>query len=311
MLRAAPLALVALAAAACGPPEWVRANAAASSAFLSVHGTGPSDVWAVGDVGTISRFDGKEWKALPAVTSVHLRSVAAVTATDAWAVGDQGTILRWDGKAWTRLATSFTTNLLTVVALAANDVWILPKDTKYLLHWDGAALGQVDATTRSGYSATCLWGNARSGLWLMSSSANHAYLVTTAGLAELPLNISGDFDCDAISGQAPDDVWFLSDEALLHWDGKLFRPVAPPAKGDLLAATFYMRAIFAVARDEAWVVGTGGGIYRILGQTWTQSVAPAYSAPNLNVAWGARTDDLWAAGAAGAMYRHSTPTVAP
>ncbi len=298
-----------LSLSACSPPEWVRANAGASVTFDAVHGTGPNDVWVVGDLGTIAHFDGTAWKVAPPITSIHLRAVAAVSTTDAWAFGDDGIALRWNGQAWARVDMGTTNDIVAAVALGPNDVWALPKDQHHLWRWNGFRFVQVDATTRDGYGK-CLGGNSANNLWLMPDSTSHAYLVTPSGPAEIALEISGTFSCVSISAQAIDDAWFLSDDRLLHFDGRLFRPTVPPQRA-LLSSSFYARAIFASAKGKAWVVGNLGGVYRIEGDTWTESSPSDYATPHLNAIWGAHVDDLWAVGAEGLVQHHATPRPAP
>ena len=313
------LAAVALQACAstslgsCGPPDWVRADPATEVSLYAVHGTGPADVWAVGDLGTILHFDGSGWTKASPVTQLNLRGVWAAGAKDVWAVGDQGVALHWDGKAWGRFDPGTSSDLVAVVAFAANDVWLLPESQHLLYHWDGTRFAQVDATTRTG-SGKCLWGSAPGNLWLMPSYTRHAYLVTTAGLAEVPLDMSGDFDCRGISGQAPNDMWFVSDSTLLHFDGRLFRPSSPPPQvvyGVSTPSSASLRAVFAPARNEVWVVGSGGSIWHVADGTWSESTRFAYGAKTLNAVWGARTDDLWAVGADGMALRKSPPLVVP
>jgi hypothetical protein len=56
--------------------------------YLSgVSGSGRSDVWVVGDVGTILHWDGTAWTQVPGPNngSTFLYDVAALSATDAWA----------------------------------------------------------------------------------------------------------------------------------------------------------------------------------------------------------------------------------
>jgi hypothetical protein len=90
--------------------------------LLSVSGSGPDDVWAVGYVldvfgptesyqTTAVHWDGAAWSVVPtpdmSQLNNYLFSVAAVSPTEAWAVGlwDDGHALRtlverWDGAAW-------------------------------------------------------------------------------------------------------------------------------------------------------------------------------------------------------------------
>jgi hypothetical protein len=308
-MRAAALCFLVL--AACAPPEWVRANAGAEVTFDAVHGTGPNDIWVVGDLGTIAHFNGMLWSLAPPLTSVHLRAVAAASATDVWAFGDSGVALHFNGAAWTRVDLGTDKHLVAAVSLGAKDLWVMPKDVHYLLHYDGTSWTQVDATTREGYGQ-CLGGNSANSLWLMPSSTSYAYLVTPSGVAEIALELSGEFDCKSISSQSTVDAWFLETDRLLHFDGRLFRPTTPPKQAGLYSYdAFYGRAVFAAAPSEAWVVGNGGGVYHVSGDVWTQSNPFTYDGLNLNAVWGSRTNDLWAVGASGMVERHAPATVTP
>jgi hypothetical protein len=92
--------------------------------LYSVSGTGPNDVWAVGNAGhglygrgdaLTQHWDGTAWSIvrtpLPSHGAAHvLASVSAVSPTDAWAVGNVGDgeigvhiILHWDGVVWTQV----------------------------------------------------------------------------------------------------------------------------------------------------------------------------------------------------------------
>jgi hypothetical protein len=305
-MRAAALSVLCL--TGCSPPEWVRANAGSEVAFEAVHGTGPNDVWAVGDLGTITHFNGKTWTPAVPLTSVHLRAIAALATNDVWAFGDSGTALHFDGTSWNRAVVGSDKHLVAAVAAGPKDLWVLPDDVHYLLHWDGTSWTQIDATTKTGYGQ-CLGGNGPNNLWLMPSSTSSAYIVTPSGVAEIPLELSGDFNCRAISAQSLIDAWFLEDDRVLHYDGRLFRPTAP--QYEALSATFYARGIFASAPNEAWVVGSGAGVYHVKGDNWIASTPPSYGGGNLNAIWGAHTDNLWAAGAAGVVQHHAPATVVP
>jgi hypothetical protein len=50
--------------------------------------------WAVGDVGTILRWDGTEWQ-LYRSSVLAYRGIDMVSATDGWIVGNHGVIVRW------------------------------------------------------------------------------------------------------------------------------------------------------------------------------------------------------------------------
>lgn len=61
--------------------------------FYDIHGTGPNDIWAVGTGTDIAHWDGTRWILEPSPTTRWLTGVW-VTPTEVWAVGDSGTVLR-------------------------------------------------------------------------------------------------------------------------------------------------------------------------------------------------------------------------
>ena len=65
--------------------------------FTAIWGSGPNDVWAVGEHGTLLHYDGKSWRlssgAFPPGKRPHLYSVWGSGPSDVWAVGGD-TVLR-------------------------------------------------------------------------------------------------------------------------------------------------------------------------------------------------------------------------
>ena len=57
-------------------------------------------------------------------TAKVLRAVSGTSATNVWAVGDAGTILHWDGKRWSTVSPSTHENLTAVAVDANGRVWI-------------------------------------------------------------------------------------------------------------------------------------------------------------------------------------------
>jgi photosystem II stability/assembly factor-like uncharacterized protein len=81
-----------------------RAMVTPSDTILrGVWASGPDDVFAVGGAGTILRYDGVRWYPMPSPTSRELRAVWGTGPTDVYAAGEQGTLLRFDGARWTRM----------------------------------------------------------------------------------------------------------------------------------------------------------------------------------------------------------------
>ncbi len=94
------------------------------------------DGWAVGDNGTIIRWNGSAWSNFSSPTSYDLNDVTTLSSIDARIVGDAGTILHWDGSAWVAETSPASVNLYGIQMLASDDGWVVGDDG-VILHWNG------------------------------------------------------------------------------------------------------------------------------------------------------------------------------
>jgi hypothetical protein len=104
------------------PPRASHVN------LLGVAFAGPSRAFAVGQFGTILRWDGSTWAEDPQtlqLTQSQLNAVAFSPSGEGWAVGTFGTILRFDGERWSLEQPPSEDALvpLTSVAVAGEDVF--------------------------------------------------------------------------------------------------------------------------------------------------------------------------------------------
>ena len=90
---------------------WTRLAPGGTDSFWWVSGSGPRDVWMVGEKGRITHWDGAAFEDHPPLTTATVWGVWAAGPSDAWAVGgtpEGGTsqandvVLHWDGTAWTQ-----------------------------------------------------------------------------------------------------------------------------------------------------------------------------------------------------------------
>ncbi len=95
--------------------------------------------FAVGEAGTILRYDGRAWAADPAsgrLTKSALQSIAFRGPSSGYAVGNKGTILRYDGSRWSKDPSSgkITTARLNAVDFAASDAIAVGDKTTILVN---------------------------------------------------------------------------------------------------------------------------------------------------------------------------------
>ena len=88
---------------------WKRLPAGGAASYWWVHGSGPKDVWMVGEKGRITHFDGTTFVEHVSAVTATLWGVYAASPTEAWAVGGtpnggvgapNDIVLRWDGGSW-------------------------------------------------------------------------------------------------------------------------------------------------------------------------------------------------------------------
>ena len=128
--------------------EWAAVDTHSAVTLRAVWGSSASDIWAVGDVGTIRHItsaNASDWEVVPSPTREHLRAVWGSTADDVWAVGDAGTIIHYDGHTWSTTLAAFPAGkkpaLHGVWGSARDDVWIVGDGVA--LHYTGGALGDA------------------------------------------------------------------------------------------------------------------------------------------------------------------------
>jgi hypothetical protein len=115
----------------------------------AVWGNSSSDVFAVGDGGTILHYDGVSWSAMTSNTSNYLLGVWGSGASDVFAVGGPqptagGTIYHYDGT-WTQM-TSTPQFIYAVSGTGPADVYAVGK-AGAILHYDGVAWTSMPSGT--------------------------------------------------------------------------------------------------------------------------------------------------------------------
>ncbi len=117
---------------------WTVAHPTTAAHFQGLGGSGPADVWAVGDGGQIAHWNGSTWTGSTAPINATLHAVWAWSPSDAWAVGEMGVTLHWDGASWRQVPSGTLDLLLGVWGAAADDV-IAVGDAGSMLSWNGVA----------------------------------------------------------------------------------------------------------------------------------------------------------------------------
>jgi hypothetical protein len=224
------------------------AKLASEEGFLKgVSGTGPEDVWAVGEgrssSGTVpvaEHWNGSDWSDVAiAGAEGSLHAVSADSASDAWAVGEtvansDGTITRepliehWNGSEWGTVASAAGSGneLVAVDALSPSDVWALGV-ARPSRGYSGDRTGVIEHWNGSGWS--------------------------------IALQLPTGTVLSSIDGVSADDVWAVGasvdDQLIEHWNGSEWSALeSPPA---LAGDHEDLSGVSALSANDVWAVGTG------------------------------------------------------
>jgi len=231
---------------------------ASASSLNGISGSGPSDIWAVGQNSStsfIEHWNGQSWSQVASPASEppdgQLNAVSADGPTDAWAggsamkVNNSGVtplIEHWNGTQWSvspgAIDTTGTANsgrILSIAAISPADVWALAAVGKgnpaVIEHWNGS----------------------------------------TWSIVSLP--VSGVLH--GLSAVSANDVWAVGNGGLiLHWNGTQWSQVANPGgQGASLAA------VAALSANDAWAINLNGAVTEQWNGTQWTAVPPASALP--------------------------------
>jgi hypothetical protein len=89
----------------------------------AVWGTGPNNVYVVGDPGIVVHWDGVSWNEEPRLITTALHEIWGTSPANIYAVAARGAILRFDGTQWTRMENPSTRDLFGLWGSAPDDAW--------------------------------------------------------------------------------------------------------------------------------------------------------------------------------------------
>ena len=201
------------------------------SPFNGVWCNNPSDVFAVG-VHRILHFNGTDWK-VAAETSKVLQAIWGHSSRDVFAVGWEGTILHYDGTEWRTQASGTTQDLSSVWGTAPDNVFAVG-DEGTALHYDGKKWRSVPTRTQESLSA--VWGLSSNLVFAVGSEGT---VLRHGGASWLSQKVPTKLSLLAVAGSNPKDIHAVGSRGtIVHFDGGQWKRVAgtdrrPPPHSDL------------------------------------------------------------------------------
>jgi photosystem II stability/assembly factor-like uncharacterized protein len=211
------------------------------------------------------------WNLVTNPTSNVLKSAFLVSPNDGWAVGDAGTILRWNGATWSKINIMISTSAIlnSVFMLNSNEGWICGNalnssgniiPSSYMLRWNGIEWNAYESLTNKTLNAVCAissnsaWAVGEGGVIIRWDGATTYWKKPTSPTTST---------LNSLSQTGENDVWAVGNSGtIIHWNGATWSTVSSPT-------TSRLRTIFMANSTSGWAAGDGGTLLRWDGNTWT------------------------------------------
>ena len=229
-----------------GAPASVSA-----SSLNGVSGSGPSDIWAVGQntsASFIEHWNGQSWSQVASPAGEppdgQLNAVSADSPADAWAGGSANVggvvaplIEHWNGTQWRvspgaidAAGTASGGRILSIAAISPADVWALAGVGKgnpaVIEHWNGTQWSIVSLPVSgtlhglSAVSANDVWAVGNGGLILNWNGTQWSQVANPAGQGA---------DLEGVDALGANDVWAINllGSVTEQWNGTQWTAVPP------------------------------------------------------------------------------------
>lgn len=281
---------------------WAAQTSATSSHLRAVWGTAANLMWAVGDDGTILKWNGTAWTAQTSGTTSHLRAVWGNSATSLWAVGDGGTILKSDGTNWTAQTSGTTQALRGIWGSDASNVWAVG-DAGTVLKWNGSTwAAQTSGTTNVLHG---IWGSSSTSLWAVGANGT---ILKGTGTAWTAQTSGSTQTLRAIWGASASVQWAAgTNGTILKGNGTTWTALTPGVTVDLTS-------LWGTDSNNVWCAGANGTLIRTTNggagtNVWSPQIVNV--AGNLNGVRGIDANNLWVVGDGGAISNFNSSASLP
>jgi uncharacterized repeat protein (TIGR01451 family) len=282
---------------------WKTAASGTPERLYGVWGSSGSDVFAVGDYGTILHYDGETWSAMDSGTTRDLSGVWGSRGDDVFAVGANGTVLHYDGATWSAMDSGNTSDLWGIWGSSGANVFAVGGST--ILHYNGLAWSAMSSGTIGWLRG--VWGSSASNVFAVGSmeycEAEPGEWVCWYGAGILHYDGASWDDgwgCDtrqegpleSVWGSGGGDVFAVGDYGtILHYDSAMDS-----------GTDTYLTGVWGSDGGDVFTVGSGGTILHYDGVAW--SPMDSGTREYLYGVWGSSGSDVFAVGQYGTILHY-------
>jgi hypothetical protein len=270
-----------------------------STALFSVWGSGPNNVWFVGQFMHAAHWDGGQFtdeKIGPSDYDYYLYKLWGTSSSDVWAVGNAGTILRFNGTQWENQNAGPDLGDLRGAWSPAPDQILIAGPELY--QWD-AGVGAAPPLTSDDIDYWGMWGVASGQAWAVGFDPNYTGVISERapnGSWSTPMLYSGLKSFNAIHGTSADNVWVVGDQnSVMHRTAAGWQAQSLPVS----APTFNFFSVWVAPEGDVYMTTDSPTVVRHeLDGGWSTFTPSGAEGIDLDGVYGFPNGDLWFSGGA-------------
>lgn len=255
-----------------GGASWSEAARGLPNLKIDINGiwaAGPSDLFAVGESGTVFRYEGAAVASLPSATPSELLDIFGLAPDAVWAVGADGVVIGYDGHAWTLQESGVDVTLRGVWAAAADSVFVVG-DGGTIRHSDGNRWTPMAAGLSEPKDLYAVFGIPGGPVVAVGQSGTIVHR-DPGGDDWSAWASPTDRNLYAVWGLSGDDFYAVGDQGtIVHFDGTRWALVYSGSEEDCF------RGIWGSGPDDLYVAaGWRGRILHYDGAEWQATYLPS------------------------------------
>jgi len=282
---------------------WATQTSGTTWTLNGVWGTSSTDVFAVGENGTVLHYNGAIWDSMDSGVLVALNDVWGSSSTDVFSVGQNGVICHYDGTGWSEMSSGTNRHLRGVWGTASDNVYAVGYSGT-ILNYDGTSWDNVTSNTNT--HLTGIWGSCSTDVFAVGATGINGKIMHYDGAIWSESPTTGHPDFLGIWGAASDNVFVVGgDGTILRYDGALWNLMTTPV-------TSALNGVWGVSPTDIFAVGAAGRVLHYdgnVGNLW--SLEESGVTDDICSIWGLSSLNVFAAGQNGTIlhYRELPPDV--
>lgn len=294
----------------CRHLNWNPVSTPAVRELRAIWGTGPDNIFVVGDDGLVTHLEGAQWEQthMPLLIGTFpfdFYDVWGSGPNDVYVAGwvDEvyngesvggGRIYHYNGTDWTESFSADWIHPFKLWGSASDNIFAV--DSYNILHFDG-----TDWTTVYNGSISDIWGTGKEHVFAVGRNGTivHYSNGNWTPLASSPTTNS----LTSIWGSGPDDIFAVGHAGtIVHYNGTTWTTMDSPVTG-------HLTSVWGTGPDNVFAVGENGQSIYYDGDNWVN--LPFSEAGNIRDIWGTGPHEVFAVGSNGLMARYSGNALFP